>query len=87
MIKDLVDKNPKDNEGCTPLHCAAQEGHLEVAEYIAGQIEDKNPVDESGDTPLSVATENGHLEIANYFEKVIHKRRRITDGRNGSRKN
>ena len=33
----------KDDAAITPLHLAAQNGHLNICEYISEMIEDKNP--------------------------------------------
>ena len=50
----IDDKNPKDLEDWTPLHCAAFHYRKEVCEFIASEIEDKNPVDKDGNTPMEL---------------------------------
>ena len=35
--------NPEKNDGWTPLHSAAKNGHLKICEYITVNIENKNP--------------------------------------------
>ena len=55
--------NPRDNEGSTPLHNAAAEGHFEIFKLIIEKLEIKNPSDNNGSTPLHSAAENGHLNI------------------------
>ena len=50
-IDQLDDKNPKDIEGWTPLHEAAQEGHRKIYDLIRENVEDKDPADENGETP------------------------------------
>ena len=49
--------------GKTPLHRAAENGHVEVCKIIMDSIADKNPKAGNGRTPLHVASENGHLEV------------------------
>jgi ankyrin repeat protein len=57
------DKNPAAKDGWTPLHAAAQDGHLETVKLILQQAMDKNPADKDGWTPLYSAADNGHLDI------------------------
>ena len=54
-MERIDDKNPVSNNGTTPLHSAAQNGHLNVCDYIIGKVENKNPGRNDGDTPLHVA--------------------------------
>ena len=43
MILGLVkDKYPKDKDGYTPLHKAADEGHVEIIKIILDVVEDKS---------------------------------------------
>ena len=66
MHEEAKDKNPKDEDWNTPLHCAAKEGHYKICKLIidAG-IRDKNPVNDycHNETPLSLATYNGHASV------------------------
>ena len=43
IIKNTEDKNPRVKGGWTPLHFAAQNGHLVVYLLIMDAVEDKNP--------------------------------------------
>ena len=53
IIENVEDKNPSDKEGCTPLHWAVQEGHLEISKILLEEVKDKNPRDNNvGETPL-----------------------------------
>ena len=64
-MENVEDKNPKLkwqwNE--TPLHYAAQNGHLEVSKLILDNIEDKNPGTRSGKTPLHYAAMHGQPKM------------------------
>ena len=64
FIKNIDDKNPKDDDGLTPLHYAAENGHFQVCQMILEVIDDKNPKtsdDIGACTPLHIAAENNHL--------------------------
>jgi len=39
----------------TPLHLAAQKGHLDVVEYLVNQKAEINSKDNQGKTPLGIA--------------------------------
>ena len=54
-MNHINEKNPPNDEGVTPLHLAAENGHLNVCEYIMMRIEEKNPADIYGVTPLDLA--------------------------------
>ena len=58
----------KDSEGDTPLHYAADKGHLEVAKYL---VKDRrcDPMDKNNgkSTPLHLACKNGHFEIVQFL--------------------
>ena len=57
----MADQNPANEDGTTPLHDAAIEGHLDIVRLILANVEDKNPADsESGETPLHFAARVGH---------------------------
>lgn len=47
----------------TPLHAAAVQGHLALAEYLLSEHADPNAKTKYGDTPLHFAVDNGHAEI------------------------
>ena len=55
--------NPSDNGGWTPLHLAAQEGHIAVCEAIIKNISEKNPCDNDGWTPLHAAARKCHIQV------------------------
>ena len=51
----------------TPLHYAAEYGHLSIVEYLVNQKADINAKDENDHTPLHFAAENGHLSVVEYL--------------------
>ena len=59
-----------DYRGQTPLHAAADGGHLETYKIIMDKVEDKNSQANNGDTPLQLAFWNGHLDVFRHY--VIH---------------
>ena len=48
----------------TPLHLAAQVGHLRICKLILEEVEERSPREDlQGDTPLHYAASFGHLEV------------------------
>ena len=68
IVPMIEDKNPKNENGATPLHYAALLGHKEVVKYLVTMVADKHPIDCSGRSPRYLAIQNGHTEIANIFQ-------------------
>ena len=56
-------KNPSNDRGVTPLHCAAQRNNLEICKLIIENIGDNNPSDNYGTTPLHHAATNSNLDM------------------------
>jgi len=54
----------------TPLHYAAESGHLSVVEYLVNQKADINVSDEYDQTPLHLAADNNHFNV---FEFLVNK--------------
>ena len=63
FIDNLINKNPCDNNGNTPLYMAARSGHLEVCTQLMENLLDKNPRNYTGWTPLHSAAMEGHLDV------------------------
>ena len=61
LERDGVNPDKPDEEGQTPLGCAASNGHEGVVKLLLGR-DDVNPdrPDKHGRTPLWWATKNGH---------------------------
>jgi ankyrin repeat protein len=55
--------------GLTPLHLAASEGHLDICQMLLERNADVRVHDDSGDTPLHLAASSNHLEIARILLK------------------
>lgn len=53
----------RDSEGETALHEAAEEGHLEVCQYLIDNGARVNAVDDDGETPLHEAASEGRLDV------------------------
>ena len=41
-MKQLIDKNPSNYYGATPLHYAAKEGHFQICKLILEKVLDKH---------------------------------------------
>ena len=57
-----------DCNGWTPLHCAAENGHLSVCKLIVENVDDKNPKDFMGTTPIHLTR---NQEIINLIGNAI----------------
>ena len=70
-MKEVNDRNPRDNHGQTPLHLAAKNGHLKVCKTIIKEADDKNPKDNRGMTPFHIAALMGHEKICKLFMSSV----------------
>ena len=61
----MTEKNPATNNGSTPLHLAAGNGHLEIFELISKNVTVKNPKRNDGVTPQKL--------LAEYCQRCISK--------------
>ena len=55
IMHAVVDNNPKDNDGKTPLHMAAMFGRSHAFKYMLENVHEKNPRDNAGNTPQDLA--------------------------------
>ena len=53
----------KDKEGRTPLHDAAEFGHLQICKLILDVTKDRCPKTRNGLTPQKIAAQNGYRDI------------------------
>ena len=71
MEYDIINKEPTDENGETPMHIAAQYGQLEVVKLLMDEDYDisKQPRNLYYDTPLHYAALNGRLEVVEFLMK------------------
>ena len=70
MIEEYgIDTNVTLEDGETPLHVAAENGHVLTFSYLMGKAALKNPQNNYGRTPLHFATKRGHMQICKLIEK------------------
>ncbi|PQQ03521.1 protein ACCELERATED CELL DEATH 6-like [Prunus yedoensis var. nudiflora] len=56
--------NPKDEEGRTPLHCAASIGYVEGVRFLLGtRLSDSHRKDNDGNFPIHSSSSKGHVDI------------------------
>ena len=68
------DPNVPDKNGITPIHLAAENGHLEVMKLLIKKTNNPNsPEFKNGKTPLHLAAENGHVDIIKILIKYLLK--------------
>ena len=68
-ISSGADVNAKNEEGGTPFHLAAEEGHQQIVELLISKNADINARDNKGKTPLNWAATWGLKEIADLLRK------------------
>ena len=73
MIEEYgIDTNVILEDKETPLHVAAENGHVLTFSYLMGKAELKNPQNKYGCTPLHFATRKGHMQICKLIEKEFN---------------
>jgi ankyrin repeat protein len=73
--------NKTQNDGATPLHIAAYQGHLAIVKYLVQKGANINQATPHGATPLSVAAQQGHLAIVKYLvQKGANINQAMTNG-------
>ena len=69
LLGASADVESTDDDGRTPLSCAAANGHLAVVEFLVKEaradVESKDSI--YGRTPLSWAADWGHLEVVKFL--------------------
>ena len=73
----IKDKNPANedpgDQGETPLHKAAKNGHVKICKLILENVVDKCPISEKGMTPLHWSARCGHSETCQMILQNIDK--------------
>merc|ERR1712210_402368 len=76
IMSNVLDINPKDRNGDTPLHYATlgnksnmNGNRLEIIQYVMEKLEENNPMDKYGKTPIDLAHEGKHWEIVKVASK------------------
>ena len=59
------------NNGFTPLHHAAVQGHLAVVKYFTKCLLEKNPAEDNGKSVMYLAAERQQLEIVKYYLDIL----------------
>ena len=83
MVEDTdlsLENDRYQQEGNTPLHLAAQSGHLEICALFLEKLQCKNPENWKGKTPLMLAKEkypnkSGHKAIIELIEDYIARKK------------
>ena len=70
LIEKGADVNTENNNGETPLHVSATNGHLEVVRALLEKGADVNAKEDNGWTPLHYCAREGHLEVARFLIKA-----------------
>eukprot|EP00457_Paulinella_chromatophora_P010611 gb/GEZN01010719.1/.p1 GENE.gb/GEZN01010719.1/~~gb/GEZN01010719.1/.p1 ORF type:complete len:348 (-),score=67.13 gb/GEZN01010719.1/:52-1095(-) len=60
----------KESDGASPLYVAAQDGHLDVCQYLVAHKAEVNQCNDFGTAPLFMACQNGHLPVAQWLVAV-----------------
>ena len=59
--------NKPNHDGDTPLMCASERGHVEIAQWLLSHGGAATDTNDRGETPLQLACRNNHLEIAQFL--------------------
>ena len=71
ILANVVDKNPKNENGDTPLHQAAKNGFLKICKLICQHAKDTHPENiknNLGQTPIALACKNKLWKVINFLK-------------------
>ena len=71
MIQRGAEIDHRSNIGRSPLHSAAQNGHLEVCKLLIEKLTEKNTTENEGWTPLHMAANYGQVEVCKLIASHI----------------
>ena len=66
-VNGIEEINGVDDEGWTPLHLAAQEGHLDIVKHLVEKGANFRASSKTGRTPLHMCSSCGHVGILEYL--------------------
>ncbi len=70
FVENGADVKAAENDGRTPLHWAAEKGHLDVVKYLVEKGADVKAANNDGRTPLNMAARNSHLDVVKYLKDL-----------------
>ncbi|EHA98955.1 Ankyrin repeat domain-containing protein 42 [Heterocephalus glaber] len=75
MLKKLLEEgiisfNERDDNGSTPMHKAAEQGHIECLQWLINMGADNNITNKAGERPSDVAKRFAHLAAVKLLEGV-----------------
>lgn len=76
------DPEIQDMDGCTPLHLAAKEGHLDAVEcLVEATVYSKYALNKQGKTAFAIAVENGYSDLYDplHLGDVLNRATRVDD--------
>ena len=93
-MKDLVQNgeiglffniDQKSKNDSTPLHSAADQGHLEIVKYLIEKGAKIDPKNKDGHTPHFLAAKNDHYFVVDYLTKAKKRKAENEPGQNSNR--